>query len=76
MPSAYRKAKVWYLVRYRFLPWCAGQVPGFVLGILLTLVLVGMVLPSLLQKGWDMLYEDCTVSGSHFTCKLRNSHGH
>lgn len=69
--TAYRRAKAWWMFRYRFLPWCIDQLAGFMFGVLVILVFESMVLPDLVQSAWDQAYR-CEQHADSFTCYVRD----
>lgn len=70
MTSSYKKAKAWYIVRYRFVSWLRSQVPGFVVGVILSLAIFGYGIGPLIQYTWEKAYV-CEQHADSFTCRSR-----
>lgn len=75
MASAYKKAKAWYVFRYRLLPWCGNQWPGVFVGVVVSLLIVAWLLPPYIQRTFDSLYT-CSSSTDGFVCKVKERHAH
>lgn len=73
MASAYRKAKAWWVLRYRFSPWLVGQVPGLVVGAVLALCGLVSVLPTIIDEAWQAAYS-CEDHAKGFTCTVKERH--
>ena len=71
--SKYKRAKVLFILRRRFIPWVGHQVARLFVALCLVLVLDAVAWPCFIQWAWDRVYTNCVSTATYFSCEVRHA---